>query len=268
MRSSAGEPKKGPEKKGPTGKEIMKRRAPDDLSLRPARFEFDPKKAYTPEQLAEIGAITIKWNQIEAHIEFVAWHILLTKSPLWLQLSINKALSAKSKLNLLKECLKHAQLLDGQATQCISDCFAQVEQCRAYRNAIIHHHIYDHEKGIGSYVDESHSPHQILVSMDALKILYQILCLLLDELGEIDLLFRIETDAQRPGHHDRATGEFHTFDDGRLKKDIIPLHVKRIMALQKSRKEMQKLPKFPDADLIRAFDEQQDADPDDQGFSP
>jgi hypothetical protein len=29
-------------------------------------FEFDPKKAYTPEQLAEIGAITLKWNQIEA----------------------------------------------------------------------------------------------------------------------------------------------------------------------------------------------------------
>ena len=246
----------------------MKRRAPDDLSLRPARFEFDPKKAYTPEQLAEIGAITIKWNQIEAHIEFVAWHILFTKSPLWLQLSINKALSAKSKLNLLKECLKHAKLLNGQATQCISDCFAQVEQCRAYRNAIIHHHIYDHEKGIGSFVDESHSPHQILVSMDALEMLYKILCVLLDELREIDLLFRIETDAQRPGHHHSATGEFHTFDDAKLIKEIIPLHLERITALQKSRKEMQTLPKFPDADLIRALNEQRGADSDDQDFSP
>jgi hypothetical protein len=125
----------------------MKRRTPDDLSLRPARFEFDPKKAYTTEQLAEIGAITLKWNQIEAHIEFVATFILFTKSPFWLRFSINKTLGAKSKLNLLKECLKHAELLDDQATQCISDCFAQVEQCRAYRNAIIHHHIYDHEKG-------------------------------------------------------------------------------------------------------------------------
>jgi hypothetical protein len=262
MGRSAGDPRKGRDKKLPTGKEIMKRRTPDDLSLRPARFEFDPKKAYTTEQLAEIGAITLKWNQIEAHIEFVATFILFTKSPFWLRLSINKTLGAKSKLNLLKECLKHAELLDDQATQCISDCFAQVEQCRAYRNAIIHHHIYDHEKGIGSYVDESHSLYQILVSIDALRILYQILCSLLDELREIDLLFRIETDAQKPGQLDRATGEFHTFDDAKLKRDIIPQHIKRIMALQKFRKEMQKLPKFPDADLIRALNEQEDANPD------
>ena len=88
------------------------------------------------------------------------------------------------------------------------------------------------------------------------------LCSLLDELREIDLLFRIETDAQKPGQLDRATGEFHTFDDAKLKKDIIRQHIKRIMALQKSRKEMQKLPKFPDADLIRALNEQEDADPD------
>ena len=52
-------PKKGTGREQPTGKEIMRRRTSDDLSLRPARFEFDPKKAYTPEQLAEIGAITL-----------------------------------------------------------------------------------------------------------------------------------------------------------------------------------------------------------------
>jgi hypothetical protein len=45
MGRSAGDPKKGPDKKRPTGKEIMKRRTPDDLSLRPARFESDPKTA-------------------------------------------------------------------------------------------------------------------------------------------------------------------------------------------------------------------------------
>jgi hypothetical protein len=241
----------------------MKRRTPDDLSLRPPRFESDPKKAYTTEQLAEIGAVTLKWNQIEAHIEFIATFILFTKAPFWLRLSINKLLSAKSRLNLLKECLKRAELLDDKSKHCIADCFAQVEQCRSYRNAIIHHHIYDHDKGIGSYVDEQHSSYQILVSIDALIILYRILCSLLDELREIDLLFRIETDAQKPGTLDRTTREFHAFDDDKLKKDIIPQHTKRIMALQKSRKEMQQLPKFPDADVIRALNEQEDVGRDD-----
>ena len=148
--------------------------------------------------------------------------------------------------------------LDDKSKHCISDCFAQVEQCRAYRNAIIHHHIYDHGKGIGSYIDESHSAYQILVSIDALKALYGILCSLLDELREIDLLFRMETDAQKPGRLDESTWEFHPFSDNELKENIIPGHTKRILALQKSRKELQKLPRFPDADLIRSMNEQEE----------
>lgn len=259
MDKSVSNSKKSREKKLPDGHEIMKRRAPSDLSLRPARFESDRKKAYTTEQLAEIGAITLKWNQIEAHIDFIGSLILFNKSPFWLRLSTAKLLSSTAKLNLLKECMKNATVLDDRSKQCIADCFSQVEQCIAYRNAVIHHHIYDHEKGIGSYIDESRSPYQILVSLDALKLLYGILCTLLDELREIDLLFRIETDARRPGRRDRATGEVHPFDDDELRKKIIPERTKRILALQKSRKELQKLPKFPDADLIRAINEQEDA---------
>jgi len=129
--------------------------------LRPGRFESDPKKAYTTAQLAEVGAITLKWNKIEAHIEFIASFIMFTKSPFWLQMSTAKLLSAKQKLNLLKRCIGHATLLDDKSKRCIFDCLAQIEQCRTCRIAIIHHHIYDHKKGIGSYVDESYSPYQI-----------------------------------------------------------------------------------------------------------
>jgi hypothetical protein len=258
MHKPVGSSKKRREKKLPDGHEIMKRRVPVDLSLRPARFESDPKKAYTTEQLAEIGAITLKWNQIEAHIDFVGSFILFCKSPFWLQVSTEKALSTKAKLGLLRECVKNATLLDESSKQCIEDCFSQVEQVRAYRNAIIHHHIYDHKKGIGSYIDESHSAYQILVSMDALRLLYCMLCTLLDELREIDLLFRIETDAQRPGRFDKAMGQFHSLSDDELTNSVIPQHTKRILALQKSRKELQKLPKFPDADLVRAINDKGD----------
>jgi hypothetical protein len=243
-------------KKAPTGKEVMKRRTPENLSLRPTRFESDPKKAYTTEQLAEIGAITLRWNQIEGAIEFIATVIVFAKSPFWLRISIQKYMRANSKLSLLKEYLNHTTLLDSVTTQCILDTFAQVEQCRAYRNAIIHHHIYDHKEGIGQYIDESHSPFQILVSIDALTTLYKILCSLLDELQQIDLLFRIETDAQTPGQRDKTTGKFRPFDAEKLKRDIIPTYVNQLKALQASRIEMRQLPKFPDADLVRALNEQ------------
>ncbi len=239
----------------------MKRKAPTNLSLRPQKFESDPKKAYTAEQLAEIGAITLKWNQIEAHIDFIGSHILFAKAPLWLQIATDKALSMKSKLALLRECVKRSILMGDEAKNCIHDCFAEIEQSRAYRNAIIHHHIYDHAKGIGAYIDESRSSYQILVSLNALTTLYNILCSLLLEVREIDLLFRIETDAQRPGRLDRETGDFRTFDDDYLKANILPEHTKRILKLQESRKMLQNLPQFPDADLIRSLNERVDDQP-------
>jgi hypothetical protein len=83
--------------------------------------------------------------------------------------------------------------------------------------------------------------------------------LLLLEVREIDLLFRIETDAQRPGRLDQETGEFHTFDDAYLKKNVLPEHAKRILKMQDARKKLQKLPQFPDAELIRSFNEGEDA---------
>jgi hypothetical protein len=92
-------------KKSPTGQEIMKRRAPSHLELRPKKFESDPKRAYTVEQLAEIGAITIRWNQIEAHIDFVGSFILFPKSPFWLRIAIDKKLGTNSKLAYSKNIL-------------------------------------------------------------------------------------------------------------------------------------------------------------------
>jgi hypothetical protein len=256
-------PKHAPKNKKtklPTGKEVMKRRTPEDFRLRPARFESDPKKAYSPEQLAEIGAITLKWNQIEGSIDFIGAYILYANTPIWLQIATDKALGTKAKLSLLRECLKHFTLLDDKAKGCAYDCFAELEQCRAYRNAIIHHHIYDHEKGIGSYIDESRSPYQILVSIEALKALYGMLCALLSELHEIDLLFRMETDARRFGRFIDKKMRFEPFSEEKLKESIIPEHVKLIVALQKSRKALQKLPQFPDADLIRSMNNDEESE--------
>ena len=77
------------------------------------------------------------------------------------------------------------------------------------------------------------------------------MCSLLEEVREVDLLFRIETDAQRPGRMTEKGG-FQKFDEEFLKTNVIPDIVKRIVELQTTRKELHKLPHFPDADLIRS----------------
>ena len=60
--------------KPPNIKHRMKR--PQPLGAKPGRIEHDIKKALTTEQLAEIGAISLKFNQIESLIEFILLVIL------------------------------------------------------------------------------------------------------------------------------------------------------------------------------------------------
>ena len=233
----------------------MKRRPPSDLRLRPARFEFDPKKAYSAEQLAEIGAISIKWNQLEAHIDFIGSVVLFTKTPFGLRMSADRSLNTQKKIKLLEECVTRAELLDKDAKQCITDAFFHFKTYRSFRNAIVHHSIYDHEKGIGSYIDESKKPYQIMVSLEALKNFYNLICVLQSELQEIDMLFRIETDAQRPGKFDEQTRKFVPFSTAQLRERVIPEWTKKLLSLQKQRKSLPPLPKFPDAELIRSMSE-------------
>ena len=246
-----------PTKQEPTGKEIMKRRPPSDLSLRPAHFEFDPYKAYSADQLAKIGAMAIKFTQLEGLIDFVGSYILFTKAPFWLKLSMREVLSTGSKLNLLDECVDRAELLDDETKRLIRDTLTQFRAYRSHRNAIIHHSIYDPVKGIGTYMDESSKAYQILVSPEALTNLYNLICALQAELQDVDLLLRIETDAQRPGAFNEKVGKFEPYPPTQLREQVIPGLRKKLAALQTQRKSLPPLPKFPDADLIRKQTEEQ-----------
>jgi hypothetical protein len=243
--------------KGPTGKEIMKRPAPRSLKLLPKRFELDPKKAYSGSQLAEIGAISIKFTQLQYHIDFICSHIIFTKVPFWLKLSVDARLPAKSKLEVVEEALEHMELLDGLSKSAIKDTLTQFRAARSYRNAIVHHSTYDHAQGIGSFVDESRKAYQVMVSAEALTNLYALICALQEELQRVDLLFRIETDAQRPGTVDKATGYLTPFPTRQLIEQVIPGLRKELIALQKRRKSLPPLPKFPDADLVRGLEEEE-----------
>jgi hypothetical protein len=62
--------------KKPANKARMSRKQPPDS--RPGRRVEDPKEAYSSEQLTEVGAIILIWNQIET---FVDWLIYITIHP-------------------------------------------------------------------------------------------------------------------------------------------------------------------------------------------
>lgn len=242
-------------KRTPTGHEVMKRPPPMNLRLRPTRFEFDPKKAYSAEQLSEMGAISIKWNQIEAHIDFIGSHVLFAKSPFWLVLSVDRAIGTTRKIELLEECAAQSTFFNEKTKHCIADAFYHFKTYRSFRNAIIHHSIYDHEKGIGSFVDEQKKPHQIMVSLEALRNFYSRICVLHSELQQIDMLFRVEAEPHRFGNFNEAPGEFVPCKPQELRDRVVPEWTEKVVHLQKQRKSLPPLPKFPDADLIRSMGE-------------
>lgn len=238
--------------KEPTGKERMRRRAPSDLSLRPKRFEFDIKKAYSQEQLAEIGAIALVWNQIEAHVQslmFIAFHSFFPSFGVWIEI-LKKIKTIDGHIDILRKYADENDILDDKAKACIKSAFDAVLEYRTYRNGIVHSSVFDHEKGIAVYFDPRSEPWQILLTIEALTALYDRLVLLKSELVQIDLLYRIAEGEGRVQVMNPKTGQPEHDQQKALRERAVPEQTARVLLHQNKRQSLPPLPKFPDAHLI------------------
>lgn len=233
----------------PTGKERMRRTPPSDLSLRPKRFEFDVEKAYTQEQLAKIAAIALVWNQIEARIEFlmfVTFDHSFSSLSMWLEV-LRSIKSLDRRMELLSKFAEENKILNDAAKKCIKTAFDGVKDYRKYRNGIVHSYIFDHEKGIATHIDHTDKPWQILLTIEALTVLYDNLVLLSNELMEIDLLYRMAGGEGRVIVNNPKTGKPEADQKKALRERAVPDQLKKVLVHQKKRKP---LPTFPDAHLF------------------
>ena len=96
-----------------------------------------------------------------------------------------------TKVDLLRLAAKRSCILDDEARECIKLTLDGVIECKRYRDNIAHSVPYDIDKGICSNVQKGADLDQTLVTMDALTGLYYRLRLLLVEMKEIDLLYRL-----------------------------------------------------------------------------
>lgn len=221
--------------KEPTGKERMRR--PPSKTLRPRSIEFDIKKAYTQEQLSEIGAIALVWNQIEAFIDFL---ILIVVGPapgvssvsVWLEIQ-KRINSLDAKIDILQLQSEESAILDTEAKKAIKNALDAVLEYRIYRNGIVHSFVFDHKKGIGQYIEGNRRPWQILVTIDALSALYERLVILKDELREIDLLYRISQGSLRVTIMNSETGKPELNQPKALREKGVPQQTARVLSYQK-----------------------------------
>jgi hypothetical protein len=178
--------------KQPSGKTTrMTRKHPE--GSRPGRRSADPKEAYTTEQLAEIGAITLIWNHID---DFVDWllHIALG-TPISVLWEVGRAIGdTEAKLDLLKTLASRSRFLNDGARACIDVSFSAIREYKGYRNTIVHSVPFDADRGIALSMDRRANSKQTLVSQEALLSLYTRMKILFEELREIDLLFRLSNE--------------------------------------------------------------------------
>jgi hypothetical protein len=237
--------------KEPCGKERMRRSPPRNFNLRPKRFEFDVKKAYDQNQLAEIGAVTLVWNQVEAAVGHILFMMGLTSwrvDPKVLLKLLDAMKGLEDKIEILRTLHQINNLFDDKTRNTIEISFAAIIENRTNRNGIVHSMIFDHEKGIAEYKNSKKEKQQILVTKDALVGLYQRLDSLKNELHEIQNLYRLAYD--RGIIVNDKDGQPETDQNKALRERVIPEYTQKLKDLQKIRQSLSPLPEFPDAHLI------------------
>ncbi|MDR3419635.1 MAG: hypothetical protein P4L80_00040 [Xanthobacteraceae bacterium] len=230
--------------KSPKPHHRMKR--PQPPGARPGRIEDDIKKALTTEQLAEIGAISLKFNQIESLVEFILVIVLDVPPPLWWEV-VRRINGMDAKLSILRRYYESNKILSDEAKECLKNTLDAVADYKKYRDLIIHCVPYDIDKGIGQHMTTKAEPVQILLTKEALGALYERLCILNEELNHADLLFRLGSAEGAKAVYPRVA------DPSRLRRERdVPAVLALVLEHQNRRLSLPPLPEFPSEEQIQA----------------
>jgi hypothetical protein len=230
-----------PPKQG-ADKARMTRKQP--VGATPGRRSEDPKEAYTTAQLAEVGAVVLIWNQINTFVDWLLhMALVLPHSMFW---EVGPRIALENKINLLRIRAERSRLLNDDARACIKYSLDAIQEYNTFRNRIVHSVPFDADLGIAHMTSPRAEMHQVLVTTEALSALYQRMKLLLGELREIDVLYRLADD--RSTHNARL----RTISDPRERQRLltVPVHIARVQEVQKARRSLPPLPLFPEDPAI------------------
>jgi hypothetical protein len=224
--------------KKPSARHRMKR--PQPSGAKPGRWVDDIKQSYTTEQLAEVGAIALTWNQVEAMVDFLLLVTLDLPPGLWLAVA-KRINGMDGKLAILRQKAEQSAILTDEARLCIKLALDAVGEYKGYRELIVHSLTFDIDKGIAQQIGRQAKAVQVLVTMTALTSFYVRLTLLKEELRQVDLLFRL-ADA-------RGAAKIYPGvpDPSRLRRERdVPIVITQVHEHQNRRLSLPPLPEFPE----------------------
>jgi hypothetical protein len=97
------------------------------------RWVTDAEDAYTPQQLARIGAIALIWNQIEAMIVFQLMVVMRLDPHLWTPVTIQLR-GVDGKIPLLRIRANTSKILSDEAKQSVKLCLDGIVEHKKYRD--------------------------------------------------------------------------------------------------------------------------------------
>jgi hypothetical protein len=200
----------------------------------PGRRPWDPKEAYTTEQLAEVGAVILLWNQVEGFLDLLIYVAL--NPPIF---DVSRHMSLPKRIKLLRLAAKRNEILSDDAKKMIKNTLDAVAQYEKYRNNIVHSMPYDIDKGIAHNFTYDTDMAQTIVTLPALSGLYIRLKMLIYELREVLALFLF-------GHPDEQKRPFRLFTREPARQEDVQERARGALLLQKERLSLPPLPEFPD----------------------
>jgi hypothetical protein len=204
----------------------------------PVPQPWDPKEAYTTEQLAEVGAVILLWNQVEGLLDLLIY--TAQNPPIW---DVSRHLrGVPARIKLLRLAADRNEILLDDAKNMIKTTLDAVQEYEKLRNNIAHSMPYDIEKGIAHGYTYDTDMAQTIVTVPALNGLYLRLKMLIYELREAHVLFLFaHPDEQRRPYRLLAR-------DQRVPPGPQDVEERTLGALrlQKKRLSLPPLPEFPD----------------------
>jgi hypothetical protein len=223
--------------KPPTPRRMTRKQSSNS---QPGRTAEDPKEAYTIEQLAEVGAIILLWNQVEAFLDLLIY--TATNPPTYLIWDVSRRLRGiTARIELLHLAADRNEVLTEDAKKMIKTTLDAVLEYKHLRDNIAHSMPYDIDKGMAHSFRYGTDMVQTIVTLPALNGLYLRLKMLMNELREAHVLFLC-------GHPDEYRRPYRLVRDQRepLRQQDVQERARGALRLQKERLSLPPLPEFLD----------------------
>lgn len=215
----------------------MRRKSSTDM--RRARLGFDVRSDTKQSHLAIIGAVTIAWNDVEAHVDAVLCGAIDAPGTMRLEIT-SRIYGFDGKIAIIKSAAKNHVGFSETICKMIENTCGACEEHKRYRDGIVHARMLDPDDPIAETSQRKGKTDEVLVTEEALNALYNRLIANCGELSDVLSLIYLKKQLRNAKQR-----ELSRTMQSRIEQSIRHSET-RFRDRQKGRLSLPPLPKFPE----------------------